>query len=69
MDKYKITQKRARLASELVKSKCSKQGVSRKISDQAARIAEKLVKFGHTVHSAGMTAESFIIPLAKRSEI
>lgn len=66
MDKYKIIQKRARLASELVKSKCSKQGISKKISRQAARIAKRLVKFGYSVHCAGMTAESFIIPLTKK---
>jgi len=66
MDKNKVTQKRAKLASELVQSKCNQQGVSKKISQQAARIAGKLVNFGYTVHCAGMTAESFIIPLAKK---
>lgn len=65
MDKYKITQKRAKLASELVESKCREQGVSEKISQQAARIAKILVNFGYSVHCAGITAESFIIPLMK----
>lgn len=66
MDKYKITQKRAGLALELVLLKCIKQGVSKKISLQAARIAKMLVNIGYSVHCAGMTAESFIIPLTKK---